>query len=235
LGPIRGVARSAICQALPTLKDPVLVIDLGANVDCSVRHLCDFAEMGMVYSERVLGAVKPRVGLLNIGEEQAKGNEIAKAVHATLGSVEHINFIGNVEPKGMYNGVADVVVCDGFVGNLVLKTSEAAGSMMSALLKREISRTWLSKLGALLSMGAFRRFKKMVDPNEFIGAPLLGVNGNVIICHGASSARGICNAIQGACRAAETAVNEHIREGIKKLRDSEALAGSDSKESVATH
>lgn len=224
LGPIRGVARSAICQALPTSKDPVLVIDLGANVDCTVRHLCEFAEMGMVYSERVLGVTNPRVGLLNIGEEQVKGNEIAKSVHATLDAVEHINFIGNVEPKGLYNGVADVVVCDGFVGNLMLKTSEAAGSLMSALLKRELNSSWLSKLGALLSMGAFRRLKKTVDPNEYIGAPLLGVNGNVIICHGASSARGICNSIKGACRAAEAAVNAHIREGIQRLRKSEALS-----------
>ena len=223
LGPIRGVARSAICQALPTSKNPVLVLDLGANVDCTVRHLCEFAEMGMVYSERVFGVRNPRVGLLNIGEEQAKGNEIAKAVHSSLNAVDHINFIGNVEPKGLYNGVADVVVCDGFIGNLVLKTSEAVGSLMSALLKRELRSTWLSKFGALLSMGAYRRLKKAVDPNEYIGAPLLGVNGNVIICHGASSARGICNAIQGACRAAETAVNIHIREGIQKLRETEAL------------
>ena len=224
LGPIRGVARSAICQALPTSKDPVLVIDLGANVDCTVRHLCEFAEMGMVYSERVLGVTNPRVGLLNIGEEQVKGNEIAKAVHSTLNAVEHINFIGNVEPKGLYGGVADVVVCDGFVGNLMLKTSEAAGSLMSTLLKRELSSTWLSKVGALLSMGAFRRLKKAVDPNEYIGAPLLGVNGNVIICHGASTARGICNSIKGACRAAEAAVNAHIREGIQRLRKSEAVS-----------
>ena len=118
---------------------------------------------------------------------------------------------------------SDVVVCDGFVGNLVLKTSEAAGSLMSALIKRELNRTWLSKLGALLSRGAYRRLKSTVDPNEYIGAPLLGVNGNVIICHGASSARGICNSIQGACRAAEAAVNEHIRDGIQRLRESEEI------------
>jgi glycerol-3-phosphate acyltransferase PlsX len=223
LGPIKGVARSAICQALPTRAKPVLMLDLGANVDCTARHLCEFAEMGMVYSQRVFGVSHPRVGLLNIGEEQVKGNEIAKAVHAGLSAVDHIHFIGNVEPRGLYQGVADVVVCDGFVGNLVLKTSESVASLMTALLKRELSATWLSQIGALLSLGGFRRLKRIIDPNEYIGAPLLGVNGNVILCHGASSARGITNAIQGACKAAETAVNDHIREGIARLREHEAM------------
>jgi glycerol-3-phosphate acyltransferase PlsX len=213
---------------LPTTRNkPVLVLDLGANVDCTARHLCEFAEMGMVYSERVFGVNRPRVGLLNIGEEQVKGNEIAKAVHNSLRAVEHINFIGNVEPRGVFTGVADVVVCDGFVGNLVLKTSEAVGGLLTSVLKRELGSSWLSKFGALLSMGAFRRLKKTIDPNEYIGAPLLGVNGNVIICHGASSAKGISNAIYGACRAADTHVNDHIREGIAKLREAEALARQD--------
>ncbi len=223
LGPIRGAARSAICEALPTTAGhPVLVLDLGANVDCTARHLCEFAEMGMVYSQRVFGVETPRVGLLNIGEEQVKGNEIAKAVHASLSAVDHIHFIGNVEPRGLYTGVADVVVCDGFVGNLVLKTSEAVGSLMTSLVKAQLKSTLLSRLGALLSMGAFKRLKKIIDPNEYIGAPLLGVNGNVIICHGASSSRGIANAIDGARRAAEAAVNDHIREGIQRLREAEA-------------
>ncbi len=223
LGPIRGVARSAICQPLPTSKTPVLVLDLGANVDCSARHLCEFAEMGVVYSECVLGIKNPRVGLLNIGEEKAKGNEIAKAVHRILSKSDHINFVGNVEPKALYFGAADVVVCDGFVGNLFLKTTEAVASLIGRLLKEQLTSSWLSKIGALLSMGAFRRLKKTVDPNEYIGAPLLGVNGNVIICHGASSALGIANAIHGACRAAESGVNEHIREAILGLREAETL------------
>ena len=229
LGPIKGVARSAIGQALPTIAgNPCFVLDLGANVDCTARHLCQFAEMGMVYSHRVLGVEKPRVGLLNIGEEQAKGNEIAKAVHSNLCAFKHINFIGNVEPKMLFKGMADVVVCDGFIGNLVLKTSEAIGSMVSFKLKQELKSSLISKLGALLSMGAFRRLKKIMDPNEFIGAPLMGVNGSVIICHGASSARGIANSIVGALKAVETNVNEHIRQGIQELRESEdQLAWSD--------
>lgn len=223
LGPIRGVARSAICEALPTLKTPALVLDLGANVDCSARHLCEFAEMGVVYSHCVLGVKAPRVGLLNIGEEQAKGNEIAKSVHHILSHSEDINFVGNVEPKALFQGAADVVVCDGFVGNLFLKTTEAVASLMGRLLKEQLAASWISKFGAFLSMRAFRRLKQTVDPNEYIGAPLLGVNGNVIICHGASSARGIANAIHGSCRAAEAGVNEHIRQAILRLREGEAL------------
>ena len=191
LGPIKGVARSAIGQALPTITgQPCFVLDLGANVDCTARHLCQFAEMGMVYAERVLGIQTPRVGILNIGEEQAKGNEIAKVVHRSLSAFKHINFIGNIEPKMLYKGMADVVVCDGFIGNLVLKTSEAVGTMMNTLLKQHLKSGYISQIGALLAMGAFKRLKKTVDPNEHAGAPLLGVNGTVIICHGASSARG---------------------------------------------
>jgi len=227
LGSLPGVARPAICQELPTAKTPVLLLDLGANVDCTANHLCQFAEMGMVYSQYAIGIPNPRVGLLNIGEEQVKGNEIAKAVHRSLSALDHINFIGNVEPSGLFKGVADVVVCDGFVGNLVLKTGEAAGTLMSELLKRQLRSTYLSQFGALLSMGAFRRLRRMIDPNEQTGAPLLGVNGTVIICHGASSARGVANAISGACRAVEGGVNEHIREAVERLRETESrLSGA---------
>ncbi len=218
LGPIRGVSRCAIAQALPTKDKPVLLLDLGANVDCTARHLCEFAEMGMVFAERAMGISRPRVGLLNIGEERVKGNEVLKNAHKILDATEHINFIGNVEPTALVKGMADVVVCDGFVGNLVLKTSEAIASLMASQMKKHLTSSLISRVGALLSMGAFRRLKRSTDPNEYFGAPLLGVNGTVIICHGASSARGISNAIIGACRAAEGGVNDHIRDGIARLR-----------------
>jgi len=223
LGPIRGVARSAICQMLPTMAAPVLALDLGANVDCTVRHLCEFAEMGMVYSERVLGVERPRVGLLNIGEEDAKGNEVAKAVHRHLSALDHLNFIGNVEPNSMYQGAADVVVCDGFVGNMVLKTSEATARLVADLLKRELRASLLSRLGALGSLRAFRRVKRDLDSNEFTGAPLLGVNGVVLILHGSCTARAVVNAVLGASRAVEARLTEHIHEGIAALRNVEAL------------
>lgn len=224
LGPIQGVARSAICQMLPTTKQPVLVLDLGANVDCTARQLCEFAEMGMIYSKRVLGVEMPRVGLLNIGEEDAKGNEVAKAVHRNLSAFDHINFIGNVEPRAMYQGEADVVVCDGFVGNMMLKTTEATAYLVGALLRRELTASWLSRFGALFSLRALNRLKKDFDPNEYSGAPLLGVNGVVLILHGAAKARAIVNGIQGACRAVEARLNEHIEAGVRDLRRSEEIA-----------
>lgn len=218
LGPIPGVARSAIGTLLPTLQKPVLLLDMGANADCSARHLCEFAEMGTVYTSRALGVAHPRVGLLNIGEEQAKGNELVKAVHRNLSAAKQINFIGNVEPNGLYEGVADVVVCDGFVGNVFLKTSEAAGRLVSSLIRRELNATWTSRLGALLSLGAFRRVKKIYDPNEYSGATLLGVDGVVIIIHGACKGHGVANAIRGAYRVVDSRVTEHIRSGIEALR-----------------
>ncbi len=213
-----GVSRCPICQEIPTAGAPALLLDVGANVDCGARFLCEFAEMGMVYSEHALGVSNPRVGLLNIGEEQAKGNEVLKTVHSSLSAVDHINFVGNIEPGALYKGAADVVVCDGLHGNLVLKTSEAVASLMASALRKELTAGWISRFGALLSMGAFRRFKRRADPNEHYGAPLLGVNGTVIIGHGSSSAQGIMNLIFGARRAIETGVNEHIREGLERLR-----------------
>lgn len=218
LGPIPGVARSAICQVLPTKKDPVVILDLGANVDCSARHLCEFAEMGHVYSQVTLGVKTPRVGLINIGEEQAKGNEIAKSVHRQLTAAEHINFIGNIEPKALFEGKADVVVCDGFIGNIILKTSEAIANLMKHMVERELKATPLSMLGGLLSMGAFKRVQKNADPNMAPGAPLLGVNGIVIIAHGSCTHDGIKNALLGAQREFDLGLNEHIREGIEELR-----------------
>lgn len=221
IGPIRGVARSAICQVLPTKKKPTTVLDLGANVDCNARHLCEFAEMGVVFSSLNYGVENPRVGLLNIGEEQAKGSEVVKKVHQLLSAAEHINFMGNVEPKHIYNGDADVVICDGFVGNVVLKTSEAVADYMITLVKRELKASMLSQIGALLSKGAYERIKKTVDPNDQPGAPLLGVNGIVIICHGSCEPRGIATALRGARQYVENRLNDHIREKIELLRATE--------------
>lgn len=222
LRPIRGVARSAICQLLPTMKGTCLVLDLGANVDCSARHLCDFAEMGVVYMREVLGRDNPRVGLLNIGEEQVKGNDLAKTVNRNLRAAPHVNFIGNVEPKALFSGVADVVVCDGFVGNMMLKTSEGAAALIRNLLAKELRSSVFSMLGALLSRGAYRRLKRTVDPNEYGGAPLLGVNGVVIIMHGACSGKGVAHTIESACVAVTHEINKHIEAGIAELRDTVA-------------
>ncbi|GMW00032.1 MAG: phosphate acyltransferase [Candidatus Hydrogenedentota bacterium] len=221
LRPIEGVSRSAICQQLPTMKGRSLVLDLGANVDCTARHLCDFAEMGVAYVRQILGIEEPRVGLLNIGEEQAKGNELAKTVHKVLSAAPHLNFVGNIEPKAFYQGATDVLVCDGFAGNLLLKTSEGAGHLIRTLLTREIMANPLSMLGGLLSRGAFKRLRRTVDPNEYTGAELLGVNGVVIILHGSCTAKGVANGIKGARLALTKEVNKYILLGIRELRKAE--------------
>lgn len=218
LGPIRGVQRSAICQALPTATGKVVVLDLGANVDCTARHLCEFAEMGIAYSKYALGVDNPRVGLLNIGEEAVKGTSVAKEVHRSLSEAPSVNFVGNVEPKAMYNGAADVVVCDGFIGNIILKTSESVAGVMAKLIKEYFQKSSMSKLGAVLAHKSLGELKKIVDPNEHPGAPLLGVNGLVIITHGSCTGAGIANAIHGARVSHENKLNEHIRENIARLR-----------------
>ena len=219
--PIKGVSRTPIAQLLPTIKSPSLLLDLGANVDCSAQHLCDFAEMGVVYMRQIRGIEEPSVGLLNIGEEQAKGNELAKTVHRNLTAAPHINFVGNIEPRALFDGGVDVVVCDGFVGNVVLKTSEGAGRFVRDLLNRELRSTLFSKIGALLSLGAYRRLRKTVDPNQYPGAPLLGVNGVAIILHGSCNATGVRSAIQGAAEEVESEINDHIKRGIESLRRTE--------------
>jgi glycerol-3-phosphate acyltransferase PlsX len=224
LGPVPGVPRSAICQVLPTKQKPVVVLDLGANVDCTADHLCQFAEMGQVYAQLTLGVEHPRVGLLNIGEEKAKGNEIAKKVHQRLTATPHINFIGNIEPKALFEGHADVVVCDGFVGNMLLKTAEATVGLVKTLLEREIKASPLSMIGGALSLGAFRRLRRKTDPNQQVGAPLLGVNGIVIIAHGSCNYEGIKNALLGIEAEAELGLMDHIREGIAALRAAETEA-----------
>ena len=219
LGPIKGVSRSAICQSLPTMDGGnVVLLDLGANVDCTAEQLCQFAEMGQVYAQLTLGVKEPRVGLINIGEEQAKGNDIAKTVHRTLTASKHINFIGNVEPKAVFTGKADVVVCDGFTGNIILKTSEAVAGLMKNMLTEELMSSWLTKLGALLSKKAFVNLKKRSDPNEKIGALLLGINGIVVILHGSCTATGIKNALLGAKEEFELGLTQHLQHGIEALR-----------------
>lgn len=221
LGPIRGVARAAISQALPTATGRVVMLDLGANVDCTTRQLCEFAEMGVAYSHYSLGVENPRVGLLNIGEEGQKGSAVAKETYQQLIRMKHLNFVGNVEPRAALGGRADVVVCDGFVGNLFLKTSEAAAYYMGKMLREQFSKSSMSKLGALLAHKALSELKSKVDPNEYPGAPLLGINGVVVIAHGASTARGIENAILGAAVSVRNQLVDHIREHIVLLREHE--------------
>jgi len=226
LRPLKGVDRPAIAIQLPTLKGNAILLDAGANVDCKVTQLFQFGIMGHVFAEYILGKENPRVGLLSIGEEDGKGNEIVKEVFQML-KASHINFIGNIEGKEVYRGNADVIVCDGFTGNIALKISESLAAMIGTNLKRMFQSNWASKLSYLLLKPQLDEFKKKVDYSETGGAPLLGVNGVVITAHGSSSPKAIKNAIHRACELCEKNINEHIREDIESnLMDVEAAKGT---------
>jgi glycerol-3-phosphate acyltransferase PlsX len=198
-GTIDGVDRPALATAIPTRGRPAILLDAGASVECRPQHLLQFGVMGSVYARLALGVERPRVGLLSIGEEESKGNELTRDAHRLLKAAP-LNFIGNVEGREIYSGVADVIVCDGFTGNVVLKTSEGLVEAVEALLGEELNGTFSSQVGYLLSRRAFRRFRRRVDYSEYGGAPLLGVAGLVFVGHGRSSAKAVRNAIAMAQR-----------------------------------
>lgn len=214
LGPLAGVERPAIAAALPTLAGHAILLDVGANVDCKPRHLVQFAIMGNVYARQVLGKARPRVGLLSIGEEETKGNELTKEAFRALEEEPGIEFIGNVEGVDVFKGHADVVVCDGFTGNVALKIGESVAETIMALVREEVTADLRSRAGALLLKPAFRRLQRRLDYSEVGGAPLLGVNGITIISHGRSSAKAIRNALRVAGDCVKSRVLDNIRDGI---------------------
>jgi len=209
LGRLPGIARPGIASFFPTLKQPVMLMDIGANVDCRPQHLYQFAVMASSCSRLLLDYNRPRIGLLSIGEETGKGNALVKETHELL-KRSPLNFIGNVEGRDVYKGDVDVIVCDGFVGNIALKISEGLAEAAMQMLKKEIMKTWRAKLGYLLIRDAFAGFKRQVDYAEYGGAPLLGINGTGIICHGASNAIAIRNAIEVAANMVRNGVNDAI-------------------------
>jgi glycerol-3-phosphate acyltransferase PlsX len=198
-GTIPGVDRPALAATIPTRGRPAVLLDAGASVECRPQHLLQFAVMGGVYARVALGVDRPRVGLLSIGEEESKGNELTREAHRLLKAAP-VHFIGNVEGREMYSGMADVIVCDGFTGNIVLKTSEGLVDAVEALLGDELQGTFSSQVGYLLSRRAFRRFRRRVDYSEYGGAPLLGVAGLTVVGHGRSSAKAVRNAVAMAYR-----------------------------------
>ena len=226
LRPVKGVDRPAIAIQLPTSKGISILLDAGANVDCKTNQLFQFGIMGHVFAEYILEKENPSVGLLSIGEEDGKGNEIVKETFQMLKN-SHINFIGNLEGKEVYQGNADVIVCDGFTGNVALKISESLAEMIGSNLKLMFQSNWLSKLGYLLLKPKLVEFKKKVDHSETGGAPLLGVNGVVIIAHGSSSPKAIKNAINRAQELSEKNIIEHIKQDIElNLSDIENSKGT---------
>ncbi len=213
LGRLTGVSRPAIATLFPTEEGLGLVLDVGANSDCKAHHLYQFGIMGAIYSKYILKVKNPKVGLLSIGEEQSKGNELTIASHKLLDS-SGLNFCGNVEGRDILKGTADVVVCDGFVGNIILKFAESTGSFFSKLLKKKIRGNLLASIGAVLMSAAFRSFRQSLDSAEYGGAPLLGIDGVCIICHGNSSPRAIKNAVLVSVDMVRQQVNKVIEEKI---------------------
>lgn len=221
LGRLPGISRPAISGSMPTLEQkPCIVVDIGANVDCRPQHLLHFAIMGKVFSERVMGQENPTIGLLSIGEEKEKGNDLTSKTYELLEAAD-INFIGNVEGKDIPRGKVDVVVCDGFVGNILLKFGEGFAEMIMNSLKAEMAPLVMANAeSARPMMDAFSRFKKKVDYAEYGGAPLMGINGTIIICHGRSNGKAIANAIRLASQAVIQNVNQHIADEIKPVMES---------------
>lgn len=215
LGRLKGVSRPGIASLFPTLKEPVTIMDIGANVDCRAQHLFQFAIMASACSGILLGKESPRIGLLSIGEETGKGNALVKETYSML-SQSKLNFIGNVEGRDIYRGDVDVVVCDGFVGNITLKVSEGLAEAVQQMMRTEIMKTWRAKIGYLLIRKALGDFRKRVDYAEYGGAPLLGINGTGIISHGKSNAMAIKNAILVAGEMVRHGINETIRTSLEK-------------------
>ena len=214
---IPGIDRPAIATLVPNLEDQTLVLDVGGNVDCKPPHLVQFALMGSVYAAQMLGKTTPRVGLLSNGSEESKGNELTREANQILKRTS-LNYVGYTEGRDIYNANVDVVVCDGFVGNVVLKVSEGLAEAIGSILREEFSSRFLSKLGYLLARPALKAFKKKVDYAEYGGAPLLGVQGTVMICHGSSNPQAIMNAIKMAHDSETHQVISKMSERLEELQ-----------------
>ncbi len=226
LGVIPGVDRPALAQVFPTLKETwAVLIDVGANVDCSPEMLAQFAVMGSVYARVICHCESPRVGILSIGEEEHKGNDLTREATPLLKQLP-INFIGNVEGRDLYSGLADVIVCDGFIGNVALKVSEGLVQTITTMLKQSLEATLTRKMGYVLAREAFEDFRKRVDYSEYGGAPMLGVKGVCIICHGNSNAKAIKNAIRVTAETYEGGVNRKIEASLVQGLDNLKTAGS---------
>ena len=227
-GVLDGVERPALCAVVPNLQGPSVWLDVGANVDCRPVHLAQFAVMGHLYAREVLAIPSPRVGLMSVGEEAGKGNDVTREAFRILKETP-LNFIGNVEGRDIFSGKADVIVCDGFIGNVSLKAVESAAEALLHFMKDELGKSLRAKVGYLLARPAFRAFRRKVDYAEYGGVPLLGVRGTAIVCHGGSSPRAIKNAVRVALEFNRHAVNDRIHDEIVRLtpRERPADAGSE--------
>lgn len=218
IGRIKGIDRPALAPILPTLKGATVLVDAGSNTECKPINLLQFAAMGYVYAQKMFNIDNPRVGLFNVGVEEEKGNDLTKQAYALIKNA-NLNFIGNVEGRDIAYGVAEVVACDGFVGNAILKSMEGTASIISLLLKEEFNRNLLTRLSAFLMIGGIKRIIKKMDYTEYGGAPLLGIKKPVIKAHGSSKAKAIYNAIRQAKNFVEMDVLTHIQKQIEIIGD----------------
>ncbi|HKS27987.1 MAG TPA: phosphate acyltransferase PlsX [Pyrinomonadaceae bacterium] len=227
IGMLPGVDRPALAALIPTKSGkPTLLLDVGANAECKPQHLAQFAIMGDAYSRAVLGTMRPTVGLMSIGEEEAKGNDLTKEAFPLMRDLTSLNFVGNVEGRDVFTGAVDVIVTDGFTGNVMLKLSEGLTDAMLSMIRRELSASAITKAGAMLARPAFRNIKKRLDYTEYGGAPLLGVRQIVVIGHGSSNARAIRSAIRSVKEFSEHRAGERIESGIAETNAREfAVAG----------
>ncbi|HWS52632.1 MAG TPA: phosphate acyltransferase PlsX [Pyrinomonadaceae bacterium] len=226
IGMLPGVDRPALAALMPTKSGrPTLILDVGANSDCKPHQMAQFAIMGDAYSRSVLGTPRPSVGLMSIGEEEAKGNDLTKEAFPLLRELESLNFVGNVEGRDVFTGQVDVIVTDGFTGNVILKLSEGLQEAVISMIKRELSASAITKAGAMLARPAFQNLKKRLDYAEYGGAPLLGVRRIVVVCHGSSNARAVRNAVRNVKEFSEHGALERIERGIAETsaRDLEVL------------
>jgi glycerol-3-phosphate acyltransferase PlsX len=217
LGQLSGIDRPALATALPTSTgQPTLLLDVGANVDSDPQNLVQFAVMGSIYAQNVLHIASPRVGLLSIGEEDSKGNTLTRDTLPLLRELTNIHFIGNVEGRDLFNGEADVIVCDGFIGNVALKASEGLARLVNQSLRHSLTSGFVTKLGAMLARPAFEAFRKRLDYSEYGGAPLLGVRGACIVGHGSSNGKAIMNGIRVTAEFAAAAVDDGIEAALPR-------------------
>lgn len=216
-GRIKGVSRPAIAIIFPSQVNNEIILDVGANVDCTARNLLEFAHLGRIYYKYFFGTQEPRVSLLNIGEESAKGNSLSREAYRLLSESEELNFIGNIEGEDVLRGVTDVIVCDGFVGNVVLKTVEGALISIFDILKEQFDKDWIAKIGALLSYPVYSYLRKKFDHTEYGGALLVGLNGSSIVSHGRSNAKAIKNAIRAAAKIAESGFVKHCTDYFERF------------------
>ena len=218
-GLIAGLDRPALATIIPTRTAPAVLLDSGATVGCRAHHLVQFAIMGSAYARIAFGCERPRVGLLSIGEEETKGNDLTREAYQLL-KASAVRFIGNVEGRDVFAGEADVIVCDGFTGNITLKVSEGLVETVEALLRDELSATFRGRMGFALSRQAFRRFRRRLDYSEYGGAPLLGLNGLCIVGHGRSSAKAVANAVTMATRAAREDLVGQLSRELERVHQS---------------